>query len=105
MTFEDFLDMTSVFSVHAPKSVKIEYAFCIYDFNQDDHVCHDDIRNVVKLLCGGKSRSWEDGKLEKIVEKFFTQVEIDNDDRLTFSEFENMISKAPDFEKSFCFKL
>ena len=47
MSFEDFLDMASVFSVHAPRSVKIEYAFRVYDFNQDDHLCRDDIRKVV----------------------------------------------------------
>ena len=30
MTFEDFLDMMSVFSENAPKNVKVEYAFRIY---------------------------------------------------------------------------
>ena len=30
MTFEDFLDMMSVFSDGAPKNVKVEYAFRIY---------------------------------------------------------------------------
>ena len=30
MTFEDFLDMMSVFSDNAPLSIKIDYAFRIY---------------------------------------------------------------------------
>ena len=30
MTFEDFLDMMSVFSDNAPKTVKVEFAFRIY---------------------------------------------------------------------------
>jgi calcium and integrin-binding protein 1 len=30
MTFEDFLDMMSVFSDAAPKNVKVEYAFRVY---------------------------------------------------------------------------
>ena len=30
LTFEDFLDMMSVFSENAPKNVKVEYAFRIY---------------------------------------------------------------------------
>ena len=97
--------MTSVFSTHAPKSVKIEYAFRVYDLNEDDELCREDIREVVKLLCGGKSRAWEDGNLERIVNKLFNEADIDKDDRLNFSEFENMISKAPDFERSFSFKL
>ena len=33
MTFEDFLDMMSVFSDNAPKSVKVEFAFRIYGEN------------------------------------------------------------------------
>ncbi len=34
MTFEDFLDMMSVFSDGAPKNVKVEYAFRIYGKNK-----------------------------------------------------------------------
>ena len=34
MTFEDFLDMMSVFSKNAPRNVKIEYAFRVYDFDE-----------------------------------------------------------------------
>jgi calcium and integrin-binding protein 1 len=34
MTFEDFLDMMSVFSDGAPKNVKVEYAFRISEINQ-----------------------------------------------------------------------
>ena len=105
MSFEDFLDMASVFSARAPKSIKIEFAFRVYDFNEDDYLCRDDIRNVVKLLCGENAEMWEERSLERIVDKFFKEADIDNDNRLDFSEFENMMSKAPDFEKSFCFKL
>ena len=35
MTFEDFLDMMSVFSDSAPKNVKVEYAFRIYGKFED----------------------------------------------------------------------
>ena len=59
----------------------------------------------VRLLCGGRGRTWEEGSVERIVDKFFKEADIDKDNRLDFNEFENMMSKAPDFEKSFCFKL
>ena len=57
------------------------------------------------LLCGKNATKLDERSLERIVDKFFKEADIDSDDRLTFSEFENMMSKAPDFEKSFCFKL
>ena len=46
MTFEDFLDMMSVFSDHAPKNVKVEYAFRIYDFDNDDMLSNSDLEEV-----------------------------------------------------------
>ncbi|CAH3176065.1 unnamed protein product [Porites lobata] len=52
LTFEDFLDMMSVFSENAPKSVKVEYAFRIYDFNEDDYICENDLKRVIVRLCG-----------------------------------------------------
>ena len=39
MTFEDFLDMMSVFSDNAPKSVKVEYAFRIYGMLSIIYTC------------------------------------------------------------------
>lgn len=36
MTFEDFLDMMSVFSDAAPKNVKVEYAFRVYGEGNHD---------------------------------------------------------------------
>ena len=41
MTFEDFLDMLSVFSDSAPKNVKVEYAFRIYGRYQ---ICIQEMR-------------------------------------------------------------
>ncbi|KAJ8305496.1 hypothetical protein KUTeg_016041 [Tegillarca granosa] len=50
MTFEDFLDMMSVFSDSAPKNVKVEYAFRIYDFDEDDIISSKDLKEVVNRL-------------------------------------------------------
>ena len=46
MSFEDFLDMMSVFSDNAPKSVKVEYAFRIFDFDGDDCISASDLHEV-----------------------------------------------------------
>lgn len=51
-TFEDFLDMMSVFSDGAPKAVKAEHAFRIFDFDGDDMLGETDLRQVVERLIG-----------------------------------------------------
>jgi len=50
--FEDFLDMLSVFSSHAPWQLKAAYAFRIYDYNDDAAICEEDIQNVARNLTG-----------------------------------------------------
>lgn len=103
MSFEDFLDMMSTFSESAPKSVKIEYAFRIYDFDEDDAIGESDLKRVIKRLCGEQKLS-EDA-LSSIVKKVLKEADLDDDDYLSFSEFEHVISKAPDFMDSFRIRL
>ncbi|KAK2146174.1 hypothetical protein LSH36_626g00007 [Paralvinella palmiformis] len=70
MSFDDFLDMFSVFSEGAPRSVKANYAFRIY--------------GKIFFLC-----------------MVFEEADLDDDSKLSFSEFEHVISKAPDFLSTF----
>lgn len=99
LTFEDFLDMMSVFSENAPKSVKVEYAFRIYDFNEDDYICENDLKRVIQRLCGEQRLS--DDNVNALIQKIFEESDLDDDSQLSFAEFEHVISKAPDFVNSF----
>ena len=62
-TFEDFLDMMSVLSVNAPKTVKSEYAFRIFDFDNDDMIGREDLRELINRLDGAAAhhRDGDDG--------------------------------------------
>lgn len=99
LTFEDFLDMMSVFSEAAPKSVKVEYAFRIYDFNEDDYICENDLKKMITKLCG-EQRLTEDS-IQNVIDKIFIEADLDEDNQLSFAEFEHVISKAPDFVDAF----
>ena len=103
MSFEDFLDMMSTFSENAPKSVKIEYAFRIYDFDGDDAIGETDLKRVIKRLCGQQKLAVE--SVETIVKKVLKESDLDGDNMLAFSEFEHVISKTPDFLTSFHIRL
>ncbi|KAK4302790.1 hypothetical protein Pmani_025155, partial [Petrolisthes manimaculis] len=54
-TFEDFLDMMSVFSEAAPKSIKAEYAFRIFDFDGDDYLGRSDLEETISRLVAPQS--------------------------------------------------
>jgi len=103
MSFEDFLDMMSVFSENAPKNVKVEYAFRIYDFDGDDMISVDDLKLVINRLTGEQELSEVD--MSQLIENIFEEADLDDDDSLSFAEFEHVISKAPDFVNSFRIRL
>ncbi|XP_067947831.1 calcium and integrin-binding protein 1-like [Watersipora subatra] len=108
MTFEDFLDMMSVFSDHAPKNVKVEYAFRIYDFDDDDMLSNSDLEQVINRLTGGdenESQKLSADDMKTLIENIYSEADLDDDDTLSFAEFEHVISKAPDFVTSFRIRL
>nr|KAG5688181.1 hypothetical protein BaRGS_021372 [Batillaria attramentaria] len=54
MTFEEFLDMFSVFSESAPRDIKAVYAFKIYDWDGDNHLNKSDLeKTLLKLTKDG----------------------------------------------------
>lgn len=103
MTFEDFLDMMSVFSDNAPKNVKVEYAFRIYDFDEDDVINGKDLKEVINRLTGDQALN--DEEMEQLIQNILEEADLDDDDSLSFAEFEHVISKAPDFINSFRIRL
>ncbi|KAL7866929.1 hypothetical protein AOLI_G00147430 [Acnodon oligacanthus] len=94
LSFSDFVDMFSVLSEMAPLDLKIIYAFRIYDFNRDGFLCEKDVEETVHRLTGEELRP-EERRL--VSQRVMEEADLDGDGKLSLTEFENMISKAPDF--------
>ena len=62
---------------------------------------------MINRLTGGKDEklklSADDMKL--LIENIYQEADLDDDDTLSFAEFEHVISKAPDFVTSFRIRL
>uniref|UniRef100_A0AAR2M0Z0 Calcium and integrin-binding family member 2 n=1 Tax=Pygocentrus nattereri TaxID=42514 RepID=A0AAR2M0Z0_PYGNA len=94
LSFNDFVDMFSVLSEMAPLDLKIIYAFKIYDFNRDGFLCEKDVEETVHRLTGEELRP-EERRL--VSQRVMEEADLDGDWKLSLIDFENMISKAPDF--------
>ncbi|XP_062506931.1 calcium and integrin-binding protein 1-like [Corticium candelabrum] len=111
LTFEDFLDMMSVFSEEAPKSLKIQWAFRVYDFDDDRRLNRKDLQILLSQLCGQDAELLDDDKRlstrdqREIVDQILQEGDLDQDDSLSFPEFEILISKCPEFLNTFRIKL
>ncbi|XP_076462922.1 calcium and integrin-binding protein 1-like [Babylonia areolata] len=100
MTFEDLLDMMSVFSDAAPKSVKVEYAFRIYDFDGDDMINSNDLKELIIRLTGEDNMLTEE-QTRRLIDNILDEADLDDDEALSFAEFEHVLLKAPDFVTTF----
>lgn len=96
-TFEDFLDMMSVFSEESPKSVKAEHAFRIFDFDGDDVLGIEDLKLTIERLVGADKLSDEDRSL--LIQNILEEADLDDDGSLSFAEFEHIVDKSSDFCK------
>ncbi|KAJ8796251.1 hypothetical protein J1605_018048 [Eschrichtius robustus] len=104
-SFEDVLGMASVFSEQACPSLKIEYAFRIYDFNENGFIDEEDLQRIILRLFNSDDVS------EDLLTDLTSHVcalgcgtvlnesDLDNDNVLSFSEFEHAMAKSPDFMK------
>ncbi|XP_018320503.1 calcium and integrin-binding protein 1 isoform X2 [Agrilus planipennis] len=102
-TFEDFLDMMSVFSEAAPKSVKAEHAFRIFDFDGDDMLGTSDLQQIIKKLIGDNELS--KNNMQRLIQNILDEADLDDDGALSFAEFEHIINKSSDFLNVFRIRL
>lgn len=98
VTFEDFLDMMSVFSENATRDVKASYAFRIYDHDNDGYLNRNDLMETIKCLCGEELLAKE---MELVADKVLEESDLDGDLKLSYIEFEHVISRTPDFINTF----
>ncbi|XP_043281676.1 calcium and integrin-binding family member 3 [Venturia canescens] len=96
--FEEFLEMMSVFSEHAPRDLKVFYAFRIYDFDEDGVIGTADLERTCRQLVQSGLTSEEIGT---ICRKVLEESDIDGDGALSYLEFEHVVTRASDFLSTF----
>ncbi|XP_038654718.1 calcium and integrin-binding family member 4-like [Scyliorhinus canicula] len=95
-SFEEFLEMMSVFSENASLSIKTDYAFRIYDLNGNDYIDQEDLRNIILRLT---NEMMDEANISVLIHYILDEGDLNNDGMLSFSEFKNVIERSPDFQK------
>ncbi|XP_051237918.1 calcium and integrin-binding family member 2 isoform X6 [Dicentrarchus labrax] len=98
LSFNEFVDMFSVLSETASRELKAIYAFKIYDFNVDNYLCKEDLEKTLNRLTKEELTPEE---VELVCQKSIEEADLDGDNKLSFADFENMITRAPDFLSTF----
>ncbi|XP_073999246.1 calcium and integrin binding family member 2 [Rhodnius prolixus] len=97
-SFEEFLDMLSVFSEQATRDIKVYYAFKIYDFDGDNSIGSEDLCKGVNLLSHEELSPEE---VSQVCDKAIEESDLDGDGALSFIEFQHVILRSPEFFSTF----
>lgn len=68
------------------------------DFDNDDYIGSSDLEQALKLITKQELTQEE---RQQIAEKVFEESDVDGDGKLSFMEFEHVITRAPDFISTF----
>ncbi|EDL07027.1 calcium and integrin-binding protein 1 isoform 2 [Mus musculus] len=102
LSFEDFLDLLSVFSDTATPDIKSHYAFRIFDFDDDGTLDREDLSQLVNCLTGeGEDTRLSASEMKQLIDNILEESDIDRDGTINLSEFQHVISRSPDFASSF----
>jgi len=116
MSFEDFVDMLSALGVNTPPKVKAEWAFQIFDFDDDGMIKANDIRELVNRITGitGRHKLKEsdadrnqlsESEMEKVIKHVLKEAAIHRTGYIEQQEFRNLMGKSANFASNFCLKV
>merc|ERR1712168_663355 len=87
--FKEFIQGMSQFSVKGDKESKLRFAFRIYDMDNDGYISNGELFQVLKMMVGNNLK---DTQLQQIVDKTILFHDKDNNGKINFEEFCNVVS-------------
>nr|XP_039271490.1 calcium and integrin-binding protein 1-like [Styela clava] len=100
MSFDDFLDMMNALSENASFKLKAQYAFRVFDINENGFVDPEDIEEIVMRLTKDEGLG-EKELMDELIESMMVEADLDKDGQLSLAELEHVLSKSADFMNSF----
>ncbi|XP_063626776.1 calcium and integrin-binding protein 1-like [Cydia splendana] len=107
-SFEDLLDLCSAMSSECPVEVKAEWAFRIYDLDEDGQISAQDISGIIDRLTehtSNKKHYIEISSKKKIADIILNELKLDHAGSMGLSEFKICMSRISEFETSFYFRI
>uniref|UniRef100_A0A914D4X8 EF-hand domain-containing protein n=1 Tax=Acrobeloides nanus TaxID=290746 RepID=A0A914D4X8_9BILA len=68
------------------------------NFDGDDQLGHDDLSKMIRSLTRDEL---SDEEVEFIIERIIEEADLDGDEQISYAEFEHVVSRSPDFIRTF----
>ncbi|KAJ7523270.1 hypothetical protein O6H91_18G053600 [Diphasiastrum complanatum] len=116
LNFEKFLKLISIFSASTPAEVKMAWAFALWDFDGDDLIGSEDIREGIDLITHAgtipqpsaqiilqrkvSSVGLNEDEIDQLVAQVGLEIDPDNYG-LPYHDFRGILLRMPDFINNF----
>lgn len=108
LSFDEFVDLFNCLSRRSSDNVKMQTSFRLYDFDGDGYLSPEDLRLVLETVATPRPKAGKEAKclllpteVVDIVDRVMRDVDIDGNNRLSYSEFVMVMSRIPDFSRNF----
>jgi serine/threonine-protein phosphatase 2B regulatory subunit len=89
--FQEFVTGLSAFSSKGNKDEKLRFAFKVYDIDRDGYISNGELFIVLKMMVGNNLK---DVQLQQIVDKTIMEADKDQDGKISFEEFKNVVENT-----------
>lgn len=100
VNFKEFISALSVFNSQSNSQEKLEFAFKVYDIDNDGFISNGELFTVLKMMVGN---NLSDTQLQQIVDKTILEADEDKDGKISFQEFVKVLEHT-DLDKSMVIK-
>ncbi|KAG4078715.1 hypothetical protein HA402_015305 [Bradysia odoriphaga] len=103
VSFEDFLDLSSVMSLNCPLAVKAAWAFKVFDFDDDNDITKFDLIDILDRLTLGSELAVDEKS--QICDILLQEIDLQHTGGMSQLEFSHAITKMPEFATTFSCRL
>ncbi|KAI9227678.1 MAG: hypothetical protein DHS80DRAFT_4303, partial [Piptocephalis tieghemiana] len=97
VNFREYIHGLSIFAKGAPEE-KLRLSFDLYDVDQTGSVSRDTMAKILAELYVPFCSPDQSAQIQGVVDRIFSDLDVDNDGKLTFSEFHLAALKEPVFD-------
>jgi len=94
--FIEFIKALSIFADKTKKEEKLQFAFRVYDIDNDGFISNGELFQVLKMMVGS---NLTDVQLQQIVDKTILEGDKDKDGKISYPEFKGMLSNIEELEE------
>ena len=108
LAWDEYVDLYSCLSPHAPLETKMKTAFRMYDFDENGFLTDADLKTLLETLATPPAKDGartecllKPAEVDEVVRRVMRDCDLDGNSRLSYAEFSKVLERIPTFPQRF----